>query len=295
MANVTTSAETNVIKAANLKRAREIEFLEKFKHDGIKKLMEVLGASRLEPVTEGTTLYVLKNTGELVSGSVAEGEIIPLTQIAQTKTTVDTITLNKWRKAATAEAIAKSGSNCAILETDAKLLSLVQKGIRAGYFTTVLGLSNPTETSATGLQALLAKNWAQLQVLFEDDAVEPVHFINPLDIGDYLASASITTQTAFGFKYVEDFLGLGTVIMSSQVTQGTVISTAKENIVVYYIPVSGDLADTFDLSADDTGLIGINSGYANNERAQAESLVISGIKVIPEYEAGIVIGTINPS
>lgn len=294
MANVITDAETNLIKATNLKRAREIDFLKLFGQDGVAKLMEALGATRKIPMVEGTTMYLYEMDGTLQNGAVPEGEIIPLTQIAQTKTPIGEITLKKWRKATSAEAIMKSGYNTAVMQTDRKLLQLVQKGIRSDFFTFLGNINNTTSVTGTGLQAVLAAAWGKLQVLFEDDTIQPVHFINPEDIADYLKTATITMQTAFGMRYVEDFLGLGRVILSNQVTKGTVYSTAQNNLILYFLRMNGDVAGAFDLSADETGLIGISSGDANNERAQVESLVMSGIDLLVEYAAGVVVGTINP-
>ena len=96
-------------------------------------------------------------------------------------------------------------------------------------------------------------------------------------------------------KYVEDFLGLGTVIISSRVKQGTFVATAKENFIAYYLTMNGDIASAFSLTADETGFIGIKSGYQNEERAQIESLVMSGIQFLVEYAAGVVKGTIFQS
>ena len=146
---------------------------------------------------------------------------------------------------------------------------------------------------ASTLQMVLAKSWGNLQVLFENDAVQVVHFLHPLTIADYLGAANITVQTAFGFNYIEDFLGLGTVIMSSQIPQGQVVSTAKENLILYYVPVSSDAMRSLGLTADQTGYIGIKSGYPNEERAQVESLVMSGIQFLVEYADGVVYGQID--
>ena len=139
---------------------------------------------------------------------------------------------------------------------------------------------------------MLAKSWGQLQVLFEDDAVQAVHFINPLTIADYLATAQISMQTAFGMNYVQNFLGLGTVVLSSNIPEDEVYSTAKENLVLYYLTMNGDVAEAFDLTADETGFIGIKSGRANDSRAQVESLVMSGIKWLVDNADGVVKGTI---
>ena len=143
------------------------------------------------------------------------------------------------------------------------------------------------------MQAALAAAWGQLQTKFEDDTAEAVYFVNPLDIADYLATASITVQDVFGMNYIENFLGLGTVIMSSKITKGTFVATAKENLVMYYLTMSGDVAYAFDLTTDETGYVGIKSGYQNEERAQIESLVMDGINIFVEYAAGVVKGTIT--
>lgn len=290
--NVTTAAETNVIKAAQMAKVREVDFVEQFSGNILPKLMEALGVTRKIPMMEGTTMYVYKTTGTLQSGDVPEGEIIPLSQYERTKEAIGEITLKKWRKAATAEAIKKSGYQEAVSETDAKLLNDVQKGIRTDFFTFLNGIDG-TVIGASTLQGVLAKTWGQLQVLFEDDAVSTVHFLNPLTIADYLATATITVQTAFGMNYIEDFLGLGTVVMNSNIPQGQVISTAKENLILYYLTMNGDVANAFDLTADATGYIGIKSGYQNEERAQIESLIMSGIQFLVEYVDGVVIGQID--
>lgn len=292
MENVTTSAETNVITTSQMARVREVDFVNRFSRFSLAKLREALGVTRTIPMMEGTTMYVYKTTGTLQSGSVPEGEIIPLSQYERTKTPVGEITLKKWRKATTAEAIKKSGLNEAVAQTDAKMLQDVQKGIRTEFFDFLKGIDG-TVVGASTLQAVLAKSWGKLQVLFEDDAVEAVHFINPLTIADYLSTATITTQTAFGMNYVEDFLGLGTVVMYSGIPQGVVYSTAKENLILYYLTMSGDVARAFDLTTDETGYIGIKSGDANNARAQVETLIMSGIQFLVEYADGVVVGQID--
>lgn len=288
------AAETKVITAAQMAKAREIDFVNKFAKGSLGKLMEALGVTRKIPMTEGSTLYIYTTTGTLQSGTVAEGDVIPLSQYATTKTPVGEITLKKWRKAATAEAIKKSGYAAAVNETDAALLRDVQKGIRSDFFTFLNGsITGAVAATGEGLQAALANAWGKLQIAFENDAAEAVYFVNPEDIASYLSTAQITTQNVFGLNIVQDFLGLGTVVIASQVTKGSFIATAKENFILNYLTMNGDVANAFQLTADETGLIGIKSGYQNEERAQIESLIMSGINLMVEYGAGVVKGTIT--
>lgn len=293
MANVVTTAETNVIKAQQMNKVREVDFVLQFTHNFLPKLIEALGVTRKIAAQEGTTLYYYTTTGTLQSGVVPEGEIIPLSQYQRNKVPFGELTLKKWRKGTTAEAIQKSGYTEAVTETDAKMVNDIQKTIRTDLFSFLNGtITGATAVTGTTLQAVLAQTWGQLQVLFEDDAISPVHFVNPLDIADYLGTANITTQTAFGMTYIEDFLGLGTVITNSQVTKGTVVSTAKDNLIMYYLTMSGDLAYAFNLTTDETGYIGVHASQTDN-RAQVEMLAMAGIQFLVEYAQGVVKGTIS--
>ena len=287
------AAENNLITAAQLKKVREVDFVSQFTHKSLAKLIEVLGVTRRIPMMEGTTMYTYKMTGTLQNGAVAEGDIIPLSKYEQEKVPVGEITLNKWRKAVSAEAIKKSGYTTAVTETDAALLRDVQNGIRTNLFGFINAANGATTASGDTLQALLANLWGQLQVLFEDDTAEAVYFVNPLDVAEYLGTANITVQTAFGMNYVENFLGLGTVIMSNRITKGTAVATAKQNLIMYYLTMNGDLAAAFDLTTDELGYVGIKSGYQNEERAQIESLVMDGIQFLVEYAEGVVKGTLG--
>lgn len=294
--NVTNAAETNLIGKSQMSKVREVDFVAQFSHESLAKLIEVLGVTRKIPMQEGTTMYMYTTTGSLQSGAVPEGEIIPLSRYQRNKVAVGEITLNKWRKATSAEAIMKSGYDEAVRATDAALLKDVEKSVRTSFFSLLNGtITSSTSVSGVGLQKALAAAWAQLQVLFEDDTASAVYFLNPLDIGDYLGSASVTIQTAFGMDYIENFLGLGTVILSSRITQGTFVATAKENIIMYYLTMNGDIAGKFGLSVDDLGVIGAKFDIPTNDRAQLESLLMSGIQFFVEYAAGVVKGTISDS
>lgn len=282
-------AETNLIKKADLARAREIEFTYTFS-DNVRKLMEALGVTRKIAKQAGTVLKAYKAVGTLENGAVAEGEVIPLSKYTTEPVNLGEITLKKWRKATSAEAIVERGYDQAVEMTTDRMLRDVQKAIRTDLFTFLA-----TGTGAAGgadMQSTLAQAWGQLQVKFEDDAIQAVYFVNPLDIADYLGAAQITTQTAFGMTYVEDFLGLGTVIMNASVPKGKIYATAKENIVLYYIPVNGaDLGEAFEFTSDETGYIGIHESpdYTN---MTASDTVVNGMVFFAERIDGVVVGTI---
>ena len=284
------AAEENLIKSADLVRAREIEFVSMF-GDSLKKLIEALGVTRKIAKQAGYTLKAYKATGTLHEGNVAEGDLIPLSKYKTEAVAFNEITLKKWRKATSAEAIIEKGYDQAVEMTTDAMLKDVQKGIRTSFFS-FLATGTGVATGAT-FQATLANAWGQLQVLFEDDEIESVYFMNPLDVADYLGTAQISLQTAFGMTYVENFLGLGTVILNSSVPKGKIYATAKNNLVLYYIPVNGaDLNEAFSFTADQLGLIGIHEApdYTN---MTASDTVVSGIVLFAERIDGVVVGTIS--
>ena len=283
------AAETNTILSSDLARVREIDFISQF-NGSLATLIEALGVTRKIAVQEGATLKALKVTGVLASGDVAEGELIPLSKYETEEVSVGEVKLNKWRKGTTAEAILKGGYDQAVGATTDKMVKDIQKGIRANFFTF---LASGAETATgMGLQAALANGWGKLQVLWEDDAVETVYFVNPMDVADYLGNAQVSVQTAFGMVYVENFMGLGRVFLNSSVPQGKFYATAAENIVLYFVDVStSELARAFELSSDELGYIGV-SEYPDKDTARVMDLVMSGVTFFPERVDGIVVGTI---
>lgn len=283
------AAETNTIMQADLARVRVADFNLQFTGN-LQKLTEALGVTRKIAVQEGATLKMLKVTGTLASGTVAEGELIPLSKYTTEEVPVGEVKLNKWRKGTTAEAILKGGYDQAVGATTDKMVKDIQKTIRGDLFN-FMKTGTGTATGTT-LQAALANGWGKLAVLFEDDAVETVFFLNPMDVADYLGTAQVDMQTLFGMNYIKNFLGLGDVFLNSNVEKGKYYATAKENIVLYYVNVgAGDIRSAFGLTTDETGYIGINE-YADKDTARVIDLVMSGVTFFPERKDGIVVGTI---
>lgn len=283
-------ADQKLIVAADLARVREAEFVTMFE-ENVTKLTELMGITRMIPKQAGTVLKAYKAKGTLESGAVGEGETIPLSHYETYAIPYKEISWRKWRKATSAEAIVSGGFDQAVTMTTDRMLKDVQKVVRKDFVDFLA--TGTSKASGTTFQAALAKTWGKLQVLFEDDDVSAVHLINPLDVADYLATAQITTQEAFGMTYIENFLGLGTVILTALVPQGTIYSTVQDNIVLYYVPVNGaDLNEAFAFTSDSTGLIGIHE-EADYTNMTAYDTVINGMVLFADRIDGIVITTIG--
>ena len=283
------AAPTNTTVAADLEPAISVDFTSRISTN-ITELQRVLGISDMMPMAAGTDIKIYKMTKKNTPEQVAEGETIPLTEIERKLARTITLDLNKYRKNTTAEAIQKVGRSLAVNQTDEKLVSEIQKDIKKAFYT-ALGTGTGTATG-TNLQATLANLWAKLQNYYEDMDVTPIYFINPQDVADYLGGAQVTMQTAFGFTYIENFLGLGTAIISPQVTAKTPIATAQENLNGAYAPVSGDVGQTFGLTFDASGMIGMTH-QMKTDNASVDTLVLSNVVFYPEYLDGVFKGTIS--
>lgn len=283
-------AAENAVTAADLAKVRDVDFAERFSTD-LGTLMAMLGITRKVEKKAGEVLKVYKVTGTLEDGNVAEGEIVPLSKYKTDYEPIGEAKLKKWRKQTTAEAISEKGYAQAVNDTNAQMLKDIQKGIRSDF---VSFLATGTgEASGVGLQATMAQVWGQMQVLFEDTSIETVYLMNPLDVADYLGNAQITTQTAFGMSYIENFMGMGKAILASDVPKGKIYATAADNIVLYYIPVSsGDMGMAFNLTSDATGLVGIHT-EADHDDFTAKTAAASGVGLFAEKLDGVVIGTIS--
>lgn len=284
------AAETGATVAADLAPAISVDFTSRIAQN-IVELQQLLGITDLIPMAAGTDIKIYKWTVDELAAQVGEGEDIGLTHVKRELASTITLDLDKYRRNTTAEAIQKVGRDIAINQSDEKLVQKVQKGIKGSLYT-VLKAGTGTAATGTNLQVVLANLWAKLQGYYEDEDVTPVYFINQQDVADYLGTAQITMQTAFGFTYIENFLGLGTAIISPQVTVKKPIATAKENLRGAYVPMSGDVAQTFNLTADDTGLVGMTHS-AKTGNATVDTLLMSCVKFFPEFQDGVFVGTIS--
>lgn len=294
--------EAGVTKAADLAPDISIDYVNRFSQ-GVERLRKLLGMTNLIPVADGGTVKTYKYTSDIKDGNVAEGEYIPLSKVSRTLDQTIALTLNKWRRNTTAEAVQSKGRDRAINDTDAKFISGLQGNIKSDLLSAVTGTQKTAPQGKT-IQAALSNMWAALETIFEDydgfgdiddDGVPPfVFFVNPTDVAAYLGTATITTQTAFGMSYIKDFLGLGTTFTSAKVPAGTVFGTAAQNLNIAYVPASGgDLAQTFGLTSDATGMLGMTHAVITTN-ASIDTLVMGGVKVFPEVSDAVLKGTITP-
>ena len=124
--------------------------------------------------------------------------------------------------------------------------------------------------------------------------VTPIYFVSSDDVATYLGDANVSTQTLFGFTYIENFLGIGSAFVHPGLKAGQVAGTVVENLNGAYVPATGgDLADAFDLTADESGLVGVTH-HPKTGNASIDTLIFCSVVFYPEYiDGGVSIGKIG--
>ena len=276
------------IKVADLAKVQDVEFVTRFAKN-IERLQTILGITEPIAMQPGQNLKMYKTSGTLENGAVAEGADVPASKYTNDPVAVSEITIKKWRKETTLEAIAKRGYDQAVTKTDDEMMRDIQGSIFNDFFT-VVNAGSGTTTGNT-LQAVLANSRGELRRAFKNTTFTPVHFVSTDDISEYLGTHDITVQTAFGMTYLENFLNLGMVIEDPCLDMGVTYGTAIENLNLYYCDPSS--VDGFNFMTDETGLVGIYHEPAyKNETYQTHA--VSGLTFFPEYADCIVKGTITP-
>ena len=280
----------NTITTADVAPAISIDLIENLA-ENIRSLQELLGVTDLIPAAVGTQVKRYTKTVGQLNPQPEEGDIIPLSEAAYEEADPIVVAFDLYRKMTTAQAIQKSGRQRAIYDTDRLIIGEVRKTVKSKFYD---ALEDGTGTIADGdtLQAALANAWGEIHVFYEDFDASPVYFINPKDVAAYLGTAPITMQTAFGFDYVENFLGLGTAIFAANVEEGTFYATAKENLRGVLVPANGEVGAEFDLTSDESGTVGITHGRVL-ERGSIETLLMCGVTFFAENLAGVFKGTIG--
>ena len=269
--------------------AQSIDFTERFT-GSISTLLQAMNVTRMQPMAVGSQIKIYKSEVSKADGNVAEGEVIPLSKVTKKLASTKELVYKKYRKQTTAESIQSAGFGPAANDTESKLLRAIQGDIEKDFFDLVQ--TGTTKTDGTDFKKAAAHALGQLTIKWEDDDVQSVLFANPLDFYDYLGDSDITTQTAFGLTYIQNYLGFNAIILTGAIKQGTIAATASQNLNYAYAAMNGSLSQAFNLTTDETGLIGVVHN-ALTENASYETMSLTSGVLFPERLDGIVVATIG--
>lgn len=281
--------KTNLIVTNDIQvTAREIDFVTRFENNW-EHLREILGIMRPIKKQPGAVLKSKYAEGTLQSGSVAEGEEIPYSKFTVKEKTYAEMTIEKYAKAVSIEAIKDHGYENAVEMTDDQFLFELQNDI-TGRFYTYLNTGTLTDSQTTFQKALSMAKGRVINKFkqMHKNVTGVVGFVNTLDVYEYLGEANITVQNQFGFQYIKDFLGFNTIFLLSdeEIARGKVIATPVENIVMYYVdPADSDFAKAgliYTTGVGETNLIGFHT-QGNYNTAVSEAFAIMGFTLFAEY------------
>lgn len=288
------AAKDNLTKLSDIQStARVIDFVTRFARNW-EHLREILGIMRPIRKEPGAILKSKTASVTLQGGTVGEGEEIPYSKATVIETPYEEMTVEKYAKAVSIEAIKTYGYDVAVGMTDDAFLYELQDNVTRRFYaylnTGKLASSETTWQRALAMsKGLVINKFKQIH----RTVTNVVGFANVLDLYDYLGDANITVQTAFGFQYVQNFMGFSTVFLLSdeEIPRGRVIATPVENIVLYYVdPSTSDFARAGLVYTTDgeTNLIGFHV-EGNYHTAVSESFAIMGMTLFAEYLDGIAV------
>lgn len=281
-------APNNLIKTTDVTvTAREIDFVQRFTRNW-DHLREILGVMRPIRKQPGTVLKSKYAEGTLQSGQVGEGETIPYSHFVVKEKPYAEITVEKYAKAVSLEAIKDHGYENAVQMTDDEFLFQLQSEVTSRFYAYLN--TGTLASSETTYQMALAMAKGRVENKFKEmhrTATQVVGFANILDVYEYIGTANITVQNQFGFNYVKDFMGYGTLFLLSEaeIARGRVIATPVENINLYYVdPGDSDFARAglAYTTEGETSLIGFHT-EGKYDNATSVAYAIMGMTLFAEY------------
>lgn len=292
------AAKANLITTNDIQvTAREIDFVTRFERNW-QHLRDILGIMRPIKKQPGAVLKSKYAEGTLQNGKVGEGEEIPYSKFTVKEKTYAEMTIEKYAKAVSIEAIKDHGYENAVQMTDDEFLFQLQTNVTSRFYDYLkTGTLTSTETT---FQMALAMAKGRVENRFKQmhrNVTGVVGFVNILDVYEYLGAAEISIQNQFGFQYMKDFMGFNTIFLlsDSEIPRGQVIATPVENIVLYYVdPNESDFARAglvYTVSGE-TNLIGFHT-QGNYHTAVSEAFAVMGLTLFAEYIDAIAVITID--
>lgn len=287
------AAVTNTVVSTDLTAVREIDFVTRFARE-IKIFREILGNIRMEKHAPGTKLTVKKAAVTLNTSSVGEGETIPYNAVSYTETDVGSLTWDKQKIGVTMEAISAHGYDAAVQAADDDMLYKLRSKIVNDFFAFAQTGTLTSDIQTYTFQSALAEAQAQVQAKWEDmdrGYSDIIAFANVKDAYRYLGAAQITTQTAFGMTYIENFLGFSKLFLTSKIPQGKIVATPSQNLILYYVDATANdfnKAGFLFRTDNETNLIGVHvEGNHNTDVSELSTVMAMGL--FSEYLDGIAV------
>jgi hypothetical protein len=276
--------------------AKTIDFVERFNlnWDAITEIMGIMRPVRKAPGTKLTSYKVEITRG---NGQTAEGDEVELSQANVTPVSYKDLSLKADRMRITAQDVEKYGADVAVKRTTNAFINKVQGEILDEFYEFALTgeLTGSEDTFQMAVSMAVAKvkdKFKKMRLNYGNIVV----FANTLDVGRYLGSAQISTQTQNGVEYLKNFLGADTMIVSSEIPEGKVVAIPADNIVLYYVdPADSDFKELgldYYTGNSETNLIGAHREGVYG-RISGDTHILYGLTLWAEYLDAISVITVG--
>ena len=220
--NTTTTENFNI-------DAKVVEFVERFNMNW-DALREIMGVMRPIRKTPGTRLRSYKVNITRGGGQPAEGDEVALSQADVEEVSHKDLSLKADRMRITAQDVEKYGAKIAVQKTHESFLNSIQDDIMGEFYD--FALTGELTGTETDFQMAVSMAVARVKDKFKKmhrNYGNIVVFANTLDAGRYNGAVGITTQTLNGIEYLKNVLGAETMIISSDIPEGTVVAIPADS------------------------------------------------------------------
>lgn len=276
---------------------RAVEFTSAFQKnwEHLRQILSIMQPIRRAP---GTKLIQKYAEVDLQEGFTEEGKDVPYSHATVKEREWETLTLERYAKAVTIQAINDHGYDAAVDMTDDQFLFELQTNVTDRFYNYIkTGTLRATEKNfqmaVAMAQGRVRNRWKEMHM----GITNIVGFCNILDVYEYLGNSQINNvENQFGLNYVKNFMGFGTLFMlsDSEIPRGMIIATPVENIKLYYVD-PGDsnftrAGFTYLTAPGETNLIG---AHVEVKYGTAETVMhaLMGLRLFSEYIDGIAVIT----
>lgn len=263
-----------------------IDYVERF-NSSWQSWTEILGIMRPIKKIPGTRLRSYKVNVDLNDTEYVEGDEVALSKVNVEEVKQKDLELVPDRIRVTAKAVKDYGAEIAIRKARNAFLNATRGKILDEFYAfaltgTLTGTEDTFQMAVSMAVAKVKDKFKKMRLDYGNVLV----FANTLDVGRYLGGAAISTQTSEGTEYLKNFLGANTMVVTSEIPEGTVVAIPAENINLYYIdPADGDFQElglNYYTSNSETSLIGVAQEGVYSH-VSGDTHVLYGMTLWAEY------------
>lgn len=258
-------------------------------------LRDIMGIMRPIRKAPGTVLKSYKVTVTRGAGQAAEGDEVALSTANVEEVTHKDLKLTPDRMRITAQSVEKYGAKIAVQKTQEAFLNQIQGDVLDEFYAfaqtgTLTGSEADFQMAVSMAVAMVKDKFKKMRLNYGNI----ITFVNTLDVGRYLGAVDVTIQTSNGIEYLKNVLGAETMIVSSEIPEGTVVAIPADNIVLYYIdPADSDFKELgldYYTGNGETNLIGAAREGVYG-RVSGDMHVLYGLTLWAEYLDAIAVLT----